>query len=82
MMSNIKNIDFNNIRYAVPAFLTIVMMPLTYSITTGIQFGFMFYILVNLSNSKGKDVSPIVYVFTILFMIDFIYKAIGWLLKK
>jgi AGZA family xanthine/uracil permease-like MFS transporter len=53
------------------------MMPLSYSITTGIQFGFIFYIIVNLFNKKGKEVSPIIYIFTILFIIDFIYKAIG-----
>ena len=53
------------------------MMPLSYSITTGIQFGFIFYILVNLANGKGKKVSPIIYIFTILFIIDFIYKAIS-----
>ena len=62
---------------AIPAFFIIVMMPLSYSITTGIQFGFIFYIIVNLFNKKGKEVSPIIYVFTILFIIDFIYKAIG-----
>lgn len=77
MMENILKIDWKDILIAIPAFFIIVMMPLTYSITTGIQFGFIFYILVNLSNNKGKEISPIVYVFTILFMIDFIYKAIG-----
>ena len=53
------------------------MMPLSYSITAGIQFGFIFYILVNLVNGKGKNISPVIYLFTILFMIDFVYKAIG-----
>ena len=77
MMENILKIDWKDILIAIPAFFIIVMMPLTYSITTGIQFGFMFYIVVNLSNKKGKEVSPIVYIFTILFIIDFIYKAIG-----
>ena len=38
MMSNVKNIDFSNIKNAVPAFLTIIIMPLAYSITTGIGF--------------------------------------------
>lgn len=77
MMENILKIDWKDILIAIPAFFIIVMMPLTYSITTGIQFGFMFYIIVNLFNKKGKEVSPIVYVFTVLFIIDFIYKAIG-----
>lgn len=76
MISNILKIDWNDIMVAVPAFFIIIMMPLSYSITTGIQFGFIFYILVNLANRKGKTVSPMIYIFTVLFIIDFIYRAI------
>ena len=53
------------------------MMPLAYSITTGIQFGFILYVIVNLVNKKGKETSPIIYIFTLLFIIDFIYKALS-----
>ena len=77
MIENIIKIDWKDILVAIPAFFIIVMMPLSYSITTGIQFGFIFYIIVNLFNKKGREVSPIIYIFTILFIIDFIYKAIG-----
>ncbi len=77
MIENIVKIDWKDVLIAIPAFFIIVMMPLSYSITTGIQFGFIFYILVNLVNGKGKKVSPIIYIFTILFILDFIYKAIG-----
>ena len=77
MIENIVKIDWKDVLIAIPAFFIIIMMPLSYSITTGIQFGFIFYILVNLVNGKGKKVSPIIYIFTILFIIDFIYKAIG-----
>ncbi len=77
MIENVSKIDWKDMIIAIPAFFIIVMMPLSYSITTGIQFGFIFYIIVNLFNKKGKEVSPIIYVFTILFIIDFIYKAIG-----
>lgn len=76
MMSGVGKIDWNDILVAIPAFFIIVMMPLSYSITTGIQFGFIFYMLVSLVNGKGKDVSPMVYIFTILFIIDFVYKAL------
>lgn len=75
MMENITKIDWKNLLIAIPAFFIIIMMPLSYSITTGIQFGFIFYILVNLVNKKGKEVSPMIYLFTILFIIDFVYKA-------
>ena len=77
MIENVAKIDWKDMLIAIPAFFIIVMMPLSYSITTGIQFGFIFYIIVNLFNKKGKEVSPIIYIFTILFIIDFVYKAIG-----
>ena len=77
MIENIVKIDWKDMLIAIPAFFIVIMMPLSYSITTGIQFGFIFYILVNLVNGKGKKVSPIIYIFTILFILDFIYKAIG-----
>ena len=75
MIENIVKIDWKDVLIAIPAFFVVVMMPLSYSITTGIQFGFIFYVLVNLVNKKHKNISPIIYVFTILFIIDFIYKA-------
>ena len=77
MIENILKIDWKDTLVAIPAFFIVIMMPLSYSITTGIQFGFIFYIIVNLANGKSKNVSPIIYLFTILFIIDFIYKAIG-----
>ena len=77
MIENIVKIDWKDVLISIPAFFIIIMMPLSYSITTGIQFGFIFYILVNIFNKKGKEVSPIIYIFSILFIIDFIYKAIG-----
>ena len=77
MIENIVKIDWKDMLMAIPAFFIIVMMPLSYSITTGIQFGFILYVIVNVVNGKKKDVSPIIYIFTLLFIIDFIYKAIG-----
>ncbi|MGN0966038.1 MAG: NCS2 family permease [Candidatus Coprovivens sp.] len=82
MVENVVKIDWKDKLIGIPAFFIIIMMPLAYSITTGIQFGFIFYCIVNLVHSKKDDgeehkVSPIIYIFTILFIIDFIYKAIG-----
>lgn len=76
MIENVSKIDWLNKLIAIPAFFTVVMMPLSYSITTGIQFGFILYIIVNLANKKAKEVSPIIYIFSILFIIDFIYRAL------
>lgn len=77
MIQNVLKIDWNDTLVAIPAFFIIIMMPLSYSITAGIQFGFIMYILVNLVNKKGKEVSPMIYIFSLLFIIDFIYKAIS-----
>ena len=74
MIDNIVNINWKNNVIAIPAFFVIIMMPLSYSITTGIQFAFILYVIVNLVNKKAKEVSPI---FTVLFIIDFIYRAIS-----
>jgi AGZA family xanthine/uracil permease-like MFS transporter len=76
MIENVVKIDWKDKLIAIPAFFTVIMMPLSYSITTGIQFGFILYIIVNLANKKGKQVSPIIYIFSILFIIDFIYRAL------
>ena len=77
MIENIVKIDWKDVLISIPAFFIIIMMPLSYSITTGIQFGFILYVVVNLVNKKGKEVSPIIYIFTLLFIIDFIYKALN-----
>ena len=54
MIGNIIKIDWKDVLVSIPAFFVIIMMPLSYSITAGIQFGFIFYILVNLVNKKGS----------------------------
>ena len=76
MLENIGKIDFKNLVIGIPAFFVIVMMPLGYSISTGIQFGFITYAITSLVTGKGKDVSIIVYVFSVLFIIQYIINAI------
>ena len=75
MINSITNIDFNNLKHAIPAFFIIVMMPLAYSITTGIEFGFITYVLVNLFSSKKdrENISPIIYIFSVLFILKYLF---------
>lgn len=75
MMGSVKEIDWEDSSIAIPTFFTIILMPFSYSITTGIEVGFLFYILINLVKKTPKKVSPIIYFFSILFLIDFIYQA-------
>ncbi len=77
MIENIVKIDWKDAIIAIPAFFVIIMMPLSYSITTGIQFGFIMYLIVNLVNKKAKEVSPMIYIFSILFIFYFIYSALS-----
>lgn len=76
MISSVINIDWKDITIAIPAFFTIIFMPFAYSITTGIEIGFIFYTIINITRGKYKEVSPIIYVFSLLFITDFIYKAL------
>jgi len=71
MMSPIKKIDFNDFTEAIPAFLTIVIMPLTYSIAEGIIFGMLSYVILKLLTGKHKQLSLIMYVIAVLFILKF-----------
>ncbi len=72
MMSPIKEIDLSDFTEAIPAFLTIIMMPLTYSIAEGIMFGMLSWILLKLFTGKYKEISVITYVVCALFVLKFI----------
>lgn len=69
MMSPIKEIDLEDFTEAIPAFLTIVMMPFAYSIAEGIVFGMVSYVILKVLTGKSKDVSIIMYILAILFVI-------------
>lgn len=69
MMSPIKEIDLDDFTEAIPAFLTIVMMPFAYSIAEGIVFGMVSYVLLKLITGKREDISGVMYVLAILFIL-------------
>lgn len=73
MASSLKNIKWDDFAVAVPAFLTMVMMPLTYSIATGIAVGFILYPICQIVVGNWKKVHPIMYVLAVLFILRFIY---------
>ncbi|WP_243141249.1 NCS2 family permease [Alkaliphilus pronyensis] len=77
MMTPITKIDLEDYTEAIPAFLTIVMMPFTFSIAEGIVFGIMSYVFLKLFTGKGKDVSIIMYALTGIFILKhFVEKLI------
>ncbi|MFT9427701.1 MAG: NCS2 family permease, partial [Sporolactobacillus sp.] len=71
MASALKQIPWDEFEVAVPAFLTVLGMPLTYSISDGIALGFIVYPITMIVAGKGKKVHPIVYVLFVVFLIFF-----------
>jgi len=71
MMSPITKIDFFDYTEAIPAFLTIVMMPFAYSIADGIVFGMVSYVVLKLVSGRTKEVSKVMWLLAILFVIKF-----------
>ena len=73
MISAVKDINWNGIDEAFPAFLVILTMPLTSSISTGIALGFISYPLLKLAKGKAREVHPLLYVFAVLFFIQLVF---------
>jgi len=73
MMKEIKRIDFVNIEEAFPAFIIIVMIALSYSISTGLAFGFISFTLLKLVSGRIKDVKPAMWVITVLSLLFLIF---------
>lgn len=73
MMEGLSKINWPSFDEAFPAFVIILTMPLTSSISTGIAFGFISYPLLKLFSGKGKDVHPLIYIFGVLFLIQMIF---------
>ena len=71
MMTPIKNIDFEDYTELIPVFLTIVIMPLTYSISDGIMFGVIAFVLLKLITGKTKDITWVTAILAVLFIIKF-----------
>ena len=71
MMQQVKGIDWDDLEIAIPAFLTIVLMPFTYSITVGIGAGFLAYVLLKVVRGKAGDVHPLMWVVAALFVVYF-----------
>ena len=74
MLGAVAKIDFNDPADAIPAFLTIIAMPLAYSISEGIAIGVISWTLLNLITGKAgeKKISPLMYVLTVLFILKYI----------
>ena len=76
MMSSFKDIDWSDLDEAIPAFFAGIFMALCYSISYGIAAGFIFYIIVKICKGKIKEINPILWVCSALFILNFVLLAL------
>lgn len=77
MLASFKEVNWNDFEEALPAFFAAIFMALCYSISYGIAAGFFFYCIVKVCKGKAKEVHPILWVATGLFILNFIILAVG-----
>jgi AGZA family xanthine/uracil permease-like MFS transporter len=80
MMTQVRGIDWDDMEIAIPAFLTIVLMPFTYSITVGIGAGFCTYVLIKAVRGKSAQVHPLLWTVSALFVLYFALNPLQQLL--
>jgi adenine/guanine/hypoxanthine permease len=81
MMTEVRHIPWDNLDEAIPAFLTILTLPLTFNISYGIGFGFISYVLIKLSRGRLSEVHPLLYITAALFALAFVWPALQGLLS-
>ncbi|SCF13666.1 putative MFS transporter, AGZA family, xanthine/uracil permease [Micromonospora matsumotoense] len=72
MMTAVRTIDWTDYEIAIPAFLTITLMPFTYSISNGIGAGIISYVLLKLAKGKAREIHPLLYAVAVLFVLYFL----------
>ena len=77
MLSEIVEINFKDFTESFPVFLTIIGMPLTFSIATGLGMGFIVYTVIKLLTGRAKDIHWMMYIIAALFIINFAMRASG-----
>ncbi len=81
MMKEVKKIDFTNLEEAFPAFIIIVMIALSYSISTGLAFGFISFSLIKMVSGKAREVKPAMWVIAILSILFLTLGQLGGIIE-
>ena len=81
MMKEVKKIDFTNLEEAFPAFIIIVMIALSYSISTGLAFGFISFTLIKMVSGKAREVKPAMWVIAILSILFLTLGQLGGIIE-
>ena len=77
MMTGIKQIDWDDLGIAIPAFLTIILMPFTYNISVGIGAGFVTYVVIRFIQGRKSEIHPLLFLVSGLFMVYFLASPIN-----
>ena len=75
MTESIGRVDWTDFTEAIPAFVTLLATPLTFSIATGLSLGLISYTLVKLAAGKFREISPVIWILTLLFILRYAYLA-------
>src|SRR5699024_1148096 len=73
MVCNLSKVIWDQFEVAVPAFLTMFMMPMTYSMPTGIAIGFVFYPITMIMAGRRKEIHPMMYALFVIFILYFVF---------
>jgi AGZA family xanthine/uracil permease-like MFS transporter len=73
MIGGLRHVLWDDLTEAIPAFLTVIVMPLAVSITEGIAFGLIAYVVLKLSAGRGREAHPMIYVFAAAFLARYIF---------
>ena len=76
MMQSISSIDFQDLTEGIPAFITIMVMPFAYSISKGIAFGIISYVICKIAGKKAKEVPVVTWVLAVIFIANLVFEAI------
>ena len=76
MMQSISSIDFQDLTEGIPAFITIMVMPFAYSISKGIAFGIISYVICKIAGKKAKEVPVVTWVLAVIFIANLIFEAV------
>ncbi|MDX6513580.1 MAG: adenine/guanine/hypoxanthine permease, partial [Gaiellaceae bacterium] len=81
--TKLAGIDFHDLAIGFPAAVTLIVMPLTYSITNGIGFGFISYVVIRLAQGKWRDVHPLMFLasaaFALYFLVPLLQAHVSWI---
>jgi AGZA family xanthine/uracil permease-like MFS transporter len=77
MCKSVVRVQWDDLSEGFPAFLTLVATPLTFSVATGLSLGLISYTLVKIGAGKYREISPLIWILTALFVLRYAYLAIG-----